>query len=260
MSKLATVITGASSGIGAALAPWFAAEKRNDLVLVARTEAPMQALADKLRKAHGVTVHVLTADLAKPGAAAKLHKAIEALGLSVDTLINNAGYGMTGHFVTQDIARVSQMMQLNMTALTELTYAVLPSMRSRQRGRIMNVSSIAAFQPCPNFASYGATKAYVKSFSEALAIELENDGIVVTTVCPGSTATEFHNVAGSTSAWVSRFTDTAETVAKEAYNALTNNQGVIVTGLMNKSLPMATRLMPRQWMARITSMLMAPDH
>lgn len=258
--RLATLITGASSGIGAALAPLFAREPERVLVLAARRTGPMEALARDLQTRFGTETVVLQADLEQPGAAARLLADIAARELSVDTLVNNAGYGLTGHFSGMDITRVAAMMQLNMTALIELTHGVLPAMRARGRGRIMNVSSIAAFQPCPNFAAYGASKAFVLSFSEALALELENDGITVTAVCPGSTATGFHSVAGSERSLVARFMDTAETVAKEAYKTLLAGERVVVTGLVNKPLPLASRLLPRTLLARITSRLMAPPH
>lgn len=258
--RLATLITGASSGIGAALAPLFAREPGRVLVLAARRTGPMEALANELQTRFGAESVVIQADLEAPGAAARLLADIAARGLSVDTLVNNAGYGLTGHFSSMDIARVTAMMQLNMTALIELTHGVLPAMRARRSGRILNVSSIAAFQPCPNFAAYGASKAFVLSFSEALKIELEDEGITVSAVCPGSTSTGFHTVAGSDRSLVSRFMDTAETVAKEAYKTLQAGDAVVVTGLVNKPLPLASRLLPRSLLARITSRLMAPPH
>ncbi len=258
--RLATLITGASSGIGAALAPLFAREPGRVLVLAARRTAPMEALANELQTRFGTESVVIQADLEIPGAATRLLDEIAARGLSVDTLVNNAGYGLTGHFSHMDITRVTAMMQLNMTALIELTYGALPAMRARRSGRILNVASIAAFQPCPNFAAYGASKAFVLSFSEALKIELENEGITVSAVCPGSTATGFHHVAGSDRSLVSRFMDTAETVAKEAYKTLQAGDAVVVTGLVNKPLPLASRLLPRSLLARITSRLMAPPH
>jgi len=256
----ATLITGASSGIGAALAALFAREPGRVLVLAARRTAPMETLARDLQTRYGTESVVLAADLEQPGAAARLLADIASRDLRVDTLVNNAGYGLAGHFSSMEAGRVSAMMQLNMTALVELTHGVLPGMRLHRSGRIMNIASIAAFQPCPNFAAYGASKAFVLSFSEALAIELEDEGVTVTAVCPGSTATGFHSVAGSDRSLVARFMDTAETVAKEAYKALQNGDRVIVTGLLNKPLPLTSRLLPRSVLARITSRLMAPPH
>ena len=255
--RLATLVTGASSGIGAALAASFAREPSRVLILVARRTAPMHALADELKTRYGTESQVIEADLEVPGAATKLLAQIDQLGLSVDTLINNAGFGLNGPLHEMTLARVSGMLQLNITALTELTHGVLPAMRARRSGRILNVASIAAFQPCPNFAAYGASKAYVMSFSEALAIEVETSGITVTAGCPGSTTSGFHTVAGSDRALVAKFMDSPETVAAQAYKALQNGERVIVTGWVNKPLPMMSRIMPRTMLARITGKLMA---
>ena len=253
----ATLVTGASSGIGAALAASFAREPSRVLILVARRTAPMHALADELKTRYGTESQVIEADLEVPGAATKLLAQIDQLGLSVDTLINNAGFGLNGPLHEMPLARVSGMLQLNITALTELTHGVLPGMRARRSGRILNIASIAAFQPCPNFAAYGASKAYVMSFSEALAIEVETSGITVTAVCPGSTTSGFHTVAGSDRALVAKFMDSPETVAAQAYKALQNGERVIVTGWVNKPLPLVSRVMPRALLARITGKLMA---
>ena len=148
------------------------------------------------------------------------------------------------------------MMQLNMVALTELTHMVLPMMLERGHGRIMNIASVVAFQPCPYFAVYAATKAYVLSFTEALAEEMRGRGILVTAVCPGSTATEFHDVAHTKGSLLTQIQDTAETVAEEGYKALNNGKSVVVTGLMNKPLPLVNRLVPRKAMTWATSKLM----
>ena len=255
--RLATLVTGASSGIGAALAASFAREPSRVLVLVARRTAPMHALAEEFKNRFGTETQVIEADLEVPGAAAQLLAQIDQLGLTVDTLVNNAGFGLNGPLQDMTLARVSGMLQLNITALTELTHGVVPAMRARRSGRILNVASIAAFQPCPNFAAYGASKAYVLSFSEALAIELETSGITVTAVCPGSTSSGFHAVAGSDRSLVAKFMDRPETVAEQAYKALQSGDSVVVTGWVNKPLPMMSRLMPRTMLARITGKLMA---
>lgn len=258
--RLATLITGASSGIGAALAPLFAREPGGRvLVLAARSLAPMEALAANLRSRFGCEVIVLGADLGQPGGAEALLAEIAARGLSVDTLVNNAGYGLAGRFVDMEMPRISAMMQLNMHALVALTYGVLPGMRARGQGRLLNVASIAAFQPCPQFAAYGASKAFVLSFSEALALELAGSGIDITVLCPGATATAFHDVAGSNNALVSRLMNTPDEVAAEGYAALVKGQRVIVTGLLNKPVGLVNRLLPRSWTARMTGLLMKPD-
>jgi short-subunit dehydrogenase len=249
--KFATLITGASSGIGESLAHLLAAEEQA-LILVARRREKLEALAGTLRATHGIAVEVITADLEQPGAAAALLGEVAALGYAVDTLINNAGFGINAEFAAMAADRVTAMLQLNVLALTELTHGVLPGMLARQRGRIMNIASVAAFQPCPRFAEYGASKAYVLSFTEALAAEVAKDGVRVTAVCPGATRTEFHDVASNTGVFATRFMDSADDVAAAALKALNHGQRVIVTGLMNKPLPFLVRLTPRRmivWLA-----------
>lgn len=251
MATLATLITGASSGIGAELARLLAAEQQT-LVLVARRQEKLEALAAELKQKHGLTVHVLSADLEQPAAASRLLAQVTELGLSVDTLINNAGFGINAEFAEHTADRVTAMIQLNITALTELTHGVLPGMLQRQQGRIMNIASVAAFQPCPRFAEYGASKAYVLSFSEALAAEVASRGVKVTAVCPGATRTEFHSVAHNDGVFATRFMDTAEAVAAEGLRALNHGRRVVVTGPMNKPLPLLVRLTPRRlvvWLA-----------
>lgn len=252
MTTLATVITGASSGIGEALARQLAQSEKNVLVLVARRTEKLQTLAAELTTAQGLRVESLALDLEKPGASAELLQAIARMGLEVDTLINNAGFGVNGLLADTPLQRVQGMMQLNMVALTELCHGVLPGMRSRRHGRIMNMASIAAFQPCPHFAVYAATKSYVLSMSEALAIEERKNGITVIAVCPGSTRTEFHDVAGNHGTLVVKFMDTAESVAKTAIRSMQCGRSMVVTGLQNKPVPLLNRLLPRSvmtWLA-----------
>ena len=255
MTTLATVITGASSGIGEALAHLFAREQQA-LVLVARRKDKLEGLAKALNSKYGVKVHVIALDLQQIGAAAQLMNEVSNLKLTVDTLVNNAGFGVSAPFAKSDASQTSGMMQLNMVALTELTHMVLPMMLERGHGRIMNIASVVAFQPCPYFAVYAATKAYVLSFTEALAEEMRGRGILVTAVCPGSTATEFHDVAHTKGSLLTQIQDTAETVAEEGYKALNNGKSVVVNGLMNKPLPLVNRLVPRKAMTWATSKLM----
>ena len=255
MTTLATVITGASSGIGEALAHLFAPEQQT-LVLVARRKDKLDVLAKALNSKYGIKVHSIALDLQQAGAAAQLMNEISNLKLTVDTLVNNAGFGVSAPFAKSDAGQTSGMMQLNMVALTELTHMVLPAMLDRGHGRIMNIASVVAFQPCPYFAVYAATKAYVLSFTEALAEEMRGRGVLVTAVCPGSTATEFHDVAHTKGSLLTQIQDTAETVAEEAYKALNNGKSVVVTGLMNKPLPLVNRLVPRKAMTWATSKLM----
>lgn len=249
-----TLITGASSGIGEALARQLAAREKQALVLVARRSDKLAALAAELGTAHGVKVEVITRDLEQPGAAAALMADLAVRGLHVDTLVNNAGFGINSAFAEMPLERVQGMLQLNIVALTELCHAVLPGMRAAGHGRIMNIASVAAFQACPRFAVYGATKSYVLMFSEALAAEENRHGITVTAVCPGATATAFHDVAGNHGTLAAKVMDSPETVAASALRALGAGRRVIVTGLMNKPLPLFVRLLPRPlitWLAGV---------
>ncbi|HET8730384.1 MAG TPA: SDR family oxidoreductase [Moraxellaceae bacterium] len=251
---LATVITGASSGIGEALARQMAQEENQALVLVARRADKLEALAADLRQRHARRVEVIALDLEQPGSAARLIEAVSALGLAVDTLVNNAGFGINDPFADMPLDRIQGMMQLNIVALTELCHAVLPGMRARRQGRIMNIASVAAFQACPRFAVYGATKSYVLMFTEALAAEENRNGIRVTAVCPGATDTPFHDVAGNKGTLAAKLMDSPETVASSGLCALRAGRRVVVTGILNKPMPLFVRLLPRgivTWMAGV---------
>ncbi len=250
------LVTGASSGIGAALAR-EAAKDGHDVVLVARRREPMQALAAELT-ALGAESTIIPADLSKPGAAAALMQDIEARGIVVDTLINNAGLGGTARFDQSDPERVAAMLQVNIVALTELTRLMLPKMVARRRGRIMLLASTAAFQPGPHMAVYYASKAYVLSFGRAIAYELRGTGVTVTTLCPGPTATEFVEVAQmeSTGLFNSPMpVMSAADVALLGYAALKAGRPVIVTGLVNKIIAMSTRFSPPSALLAIASHL-----
>ncbi|GAA5440743.1 hypothetical protein Dcae01_02263 [Deinococcus caeni] len=193
MRTSTALITGASSGIGESLARQLAAHGAH-LILVARTEDRLHALAAELGARYRVQVHVLPADLNRPGAAAELHAAVQARGLNVDILVNNAGLGGYGEFSAQPPAEIDRMIAVNIGALTGLTRAFLPDMLARGRGRVLNVASTAAFQPGPLMAVYYATKAYVLSFSEAVAEEVAGSGVFVTALCPGPVQTGFQAV------------------------------------------------------------------
>src|SRR6185436_6905763 len=186
------LVTGASSGIGADLARELA-QGGHDLVLVARGEDKLKALAAELEKAHSIRARVISADLAQPDAAVQLVKQLG--GTPIDVLINNAGYALYGRFAETDAADELRMIQVNIVALTQLAKLLLPGMLARKKGRILNVASTAAFQPGPLMAVYYATKAYVLSFSEALANELQGTGVGVTALCPGPTRTGFQKRA-----------------------------------------------------------------
>jgi uncharacterized protein len=250
------LITGASSGIGAALAR-EAAGDGHDLVLVARRREPMETLAAEL-KAAGAGSTVIAADLSKVGAAAELMGQVEARGIALDMLINAAGFGDSGRFDQADPERIAAALQVNMAALTELTRLVLPQMVARRRGKIMLVSSTAAFQPGPEMAVYYASKAYVLSFGRAINYELQGTGVTVTTLCPGPTATGFAQAAHMEGAAL--FSGPmpvmqADNVARLGYQGLKDGRPVIVTGLVNRIIALSTRFSPPAVLLPIASRL-----
>ena len=254
------LVTGASVGIGAELARELA-RHGHDLVLAARGVAAMEALAAELREA-GAGVTVIAADLARPGAAAILADEIARRGLAIDVLVNNAGLGAAGRFDRGDPARIGEILQVNIVALTELTRLLLPGMVERGRGRIMLVASVAAFQPGPRMAAYFASKAYVLSLGEALAYELRGTGVSVTTLCPGATATSFFAVAGADNSAMARRLRRmmrAEDVARLGYRGLAAGRPVVITGAMNRLLALAGRFMPHRITLPVTDFLMSGD-
>jgi uncharacterized protein len=246
VTRPVTLITGASAGLGAEFARQCAA-RGEALALVARRRDRMEALAAEI----GGNVHVFAADLAKEGAAASLIAELEAEGLSVDTLINNAGFGLAGKFADRPLGRLGEMIDLNCRTLTELCHLVLPAMRERGRGAILNVASTAAFQPGPNMAVYYATKAYVLSFSEALHHELKGSGIKVSALCPGPTESEFGEVADSHSPALERMKGPADAVVRAGLRGLDRNKAVVIPGLANKVTAQASRFLTRAAMRRI---------
>ena len=253
------LVTGASSGIGAAMAHELARDG-HDLVLAARRIDAMQQLAEELQH-HGGVVTVLAADLSQAGAAARLAGEIQARGLAIDVLINNAGLGANGRFDESDPTRIGEMLQVNIVALTELTRLLLPDMVARRRGRVMLVASTAGFQPGPQMAVYCATKAYVLSLGEAIGYELRNSGVTVTTLCPGATATNFSKVAETET--VALFQNrlapvmSAAEVARIGYWGLKAGRRVVVTGVMNKVSALAGRFGPRALALSMASSLMS---
>ncbi len=214
------LITGASSGIGESLARIHAA-KGGDLVLVARRKDRLEALKTELETAHGITVHVLVEDLAAAGAAERIFAATEEAGLEIDVLVNNAGFGGHGKFHERDLARDRAMMQVNMVALVELTHLYVQGMVRRGSGKILHVASTAGFMPGPLQAVYYATKAFVVSFSQAIAEELSGTGVTSTALCPGAVDTGF--VAASDLEGAALFQKpgaSAESVATCGYDAM----------------------------------------
>src|SRR5215471_10084276 len=253
-SRPRALVTGASSGIGVELARQMARDG-HDLVLSARRAAPMHALAAEL-EAHGADSLVIPVDLSKPGAASELAGAVETRGLTIDVLVNNAGLGGIGRFDELDPGRVSEMLHVNVVALTELTRSLLPGMVARRRGKVMLVASTAGFQPGPRMAVYSATKAYVLSLGEALAYELRGTGVTVTTLCPGATATEFFKVAGSNEA-VLKPAMSASEVARIGYRAMRAGRRVAITGILNRILAVGGRYGPHSITLPATAALMS---
>lgn len=261
MRTSTALITGASSGIGESLARQLAAHGAH-LILVARTEDRLHALAAELGARYRVQVHVLPADLNRPGAAAALHAAVQARGLNVDILVNNAGLGGYGEFSTQPSDEIDRMIAVNISALTGLTRAFLPDMLARGRGRVLNVASTAAFQPGPLMAVYYATKAYVLSFSEAVAEEVAGSGVSVTALCPGPVQTGFQAVSrlGESdllSGPARLVILSADEVARQGVRGLLVGQRVVVAGRLNRVQTLLPRLLPRAVVTRLIGRVQA---
>jgi uncharacterized protein len=250
------LVTGASSGIGEAFARELA-RRGADLVLVARSRDKLTALGAELNRSCGVAADVAVADLARPSAAVDLAAELSGRDLQIDILVNNAGFGLFAPLDQADGAALSDMVQLNVAALVDLTRLYLPGMLDNDRGAIINVGSTAGFQPVPYMAVYGATKAFVLSFTEALWAETRGTGVRVTALCPGSTDTGFFDVAGE-DAQVGRRVS-PERVVHAALRALDRRRSTVVTGgAGNWLLTNSPRLAPRQVVARMAERTMRP--
>jgi uncharacterized protein len=247
------LVTGASGGLGWELARELAAGGY-DLVLVARSAGKLEELAAELRSRHGTTVRVLAVDLARPGSPDEVFHQMEAAGVTVDVLVNNAGFATFGPFAETDLASELEEIQLNVATPTHLTKRFLPGMHARRRGGVLNVASTAAFQPGPLMAVYYATKAYVLSFSEALAEEMRGTGVTVTALCPGPTATGFQARADMLDSGL--FTGPlkvmdAAAVARAGYEGFRAGKRIVIPGLINKLAVQSIRVSPRALAARI---------
>jgi short-subunit dehydrogenase len=228
------LVTGASAGLGLEYAKLFAADK-HDLVLVARRREKLAELGAELTKAHGVKVLVVAVDLQAPDAPQQIFDEVTKAGVEVDFLVNNAGFGNVGAFSGSAASRELGQVQVNITALVALTHHFLPGMVKRGRGRVLNIGSTAGFQAGPFMATYYATKAFVNSFSEALWYELRGTGVTVTVSCPGATATEFAQVAGSEKTRLFRMgAMSAAEVASAGYRAMLAGKAITVHGFRNK--------------------------
>lgn len=250
-----TVVTGASSGIGAELARVFAA-RGYALVLAARRHERLEALADEIRQAHGVPVEVMALDLGDREAPQDLNDMLRERGIAVHTLVNNAGFGLRGYFAALPHEKQLAMIDLNVTALTSLTRLMLPGMIERRRGGILNVASLAAFQAGPYMAVYHATKAFVLSLSEALHDEAKPHGVTVTALCPGSTESEFSNTAGPRvprlfNAGVMSSAEVAS-VGLEGYEA---GRAIVIPGAKNRVGAIGAKFMPRSVSRRLAGLV-----
>ncbi len=253
------LVTGASMGIGVDLAECFARDGY-DVILTARSEGPLKDLAARLADKYKVKATAIAADLGIIGGGAKLAEAIKALGLSVDVLVNNAGYGTAGAFLGSDKANQLGMIDLNVRALVELTHIYWPDMLARKRGGVLNVASTAAFQPGPLMAIYYASKAFVLSFSEALWKEAEKTGVHVSCLCPGPTVSNFRERAGTGKTRLSRAGTpmSSMSVAKMGYRGLQRNRRVVITGARNKFIAGLGPFLPRGMLLSIVHNLQSP--
>lgn len=253
------LITGASAGLGYEFAHLFARDKYN-LVLVARSGPKLNELAEQLRQRHAVAVKTIPLDLGLPQASQTLFEETRHAGIHVDILVNNAGYGMSGSFQEIPLAESYGQIQLNVTALTLLTRLYLGPMLERHSGKIMNVASTAAFQPGPLMAVYYATKAYVLSFSEALADELRNSGVSVTCFCPGATLTEFQKRAQTENTRLFKQLSPmdATSVAAQGYRALMDGKTLAIAGFRNWLVAESVRFAPRKVVTAISRWVAEP--
>ncbi|MFO1327883.1 MAG: SDR family oxidoreductase [Rubrivivax sp.] len=252
------LVTGASAGIGEALARCIARDG-HALVLVARSAGRLRTLAAELRARHGVRIDVLPCDLSRRGAAARLGATLQRRGIAVDVLVNNAGVLEQGAFAAADAATHQKLIDLNVSALTAMLAAFVPGMVQRGRGRVLNVASIAAFQPVPSLACYAATKAYVLSLTESLAEELRPAGVGVTALCPGITATGMLDGAAQANPALARLpafvVGEVQAVAEAGWQACLKGEAIVVPGVVNQAATWATRSAPRWLVRRVAGIL-----
>jgi short-subunit dehydrogenase len=253
------LITGATSGIGYELTKLFARDGF-DLAIVARDTSRLDKIADELRRNANVAVTVIPKDLSQATAAEEIYRDLQSKGIEIDILVNNAGFNVYGPFGETNTRKELQMMQVHMVTLTHLTKLFLPGMLKRKFGKILNLASTASFTPGPGNAVYCATKAYVLSFSEAIAEELRGTGVSVTALCPGPTKTEFAERAdmADTKIFRGRLSSAAE-VARAGYRALMRGRTTVVVGRNNKLLVFSLRFSPRSLVAKIAKSILSRD-
>jgi len=255
MAKETALITGASSGIGLELAELFAADG-SDLVLVARREDRLKELADRLESEHGVKVHVLPKDLSEPNAPDEIFAQLKKEKIQVDVLVNNAGFGVKGIIPEIDLDQQLDMVQVNVKALTHLTRLFLPGMIERRYGGVLNVGSLAAFQPGANLAVYFATKAYVLSYTEALAEEISNPDIKISCLAPGPVRTEFGEKSDLEDSLLFKVSlMDSEPVVRAGYEGFRKGKVIVIPGLRQQIVPFLNRFTPRSMVRKIAKKL-----
>lgn len=251
------LITGASKGIGRELAHLFAKDGCN-LALVARSAKELDSLKVQLEEKYKVTVHTFFKDLSQPESAQALFDELKAVDIDIDYLVNNAGFGDYGSFAETEWDTYEKMISLNVTNLTHLCHLFIRDIKGRKPGRILNISSTAAFQPGPMMAVYFASKAFVLNFSEAVGHELRKDNITVTTLCPGPTSTNFGEVSGMNASKLIKNIRIAKSadVAKLGYKAMMKGKPIVIHGAQNKFAPFVIRFLPRKWVTRVSAKVM----
>jgi uncharacterized protein len=259
MSRTA-LITGSSNGIGCELAK-IHAEHGDNLVLVARNKCKLDELKGMLEGKHGIKAHTIEKDLSLPGSANEVYDDVKAQGITIDFLVNNAGFGDINLFAESDWDKLEKMINLNVSALTHLTKLFLPGMIERGFGKILNVASTASFQPGPTMAVYFATKAYVLSFSEAVNDEVRKKGVSVTALCPGSTESGFHEAANGTGRPIrKRKMPSARDVAEYGYRAMIRGKAVAIPGLRNSIMATSVRFIPRALVVKAARKIQEKKH
>ena len=256
--KMTALITGASGGIGLELARLFAADGY-DLILIARRAEKLNELKEELEGSKEMKVWVLSKDLTSPFSPQEIFDFTKANDISVDVLVNNAGFGDWGFFAQSKLLKQREMISLNVTALTTLTHLFLPQMIERKSGRILNVASVASFMPGAKMAVYYATKAFVRSFSEALSVELKEikSGVTVTALCPGPVKTEFWERAESADSSISShlFFARQDFVARYAYKSLMKGKVLAIPGFSVRAMVFLTKFLPRSWVRNMVYMI-----
>jgi uncharacterized protein len=253
------LVTGASAGIGVELAKQLAAEGTH-LVLTARRQDRLEGLARSLQQNHDIRAEVFAADLARPEAPQQIYEFTKGKGIEIDLLINNAGFGQYGEFTTVETQRLLDMVQVNCLAVVHLTRLYLADMVARRRGDVLILASTASFQAVPYISTYAATKAFDLLFAEGLAEEMKPYGIRVCALCPGSTQSEFHVVAGQAEFAEKHSQESAEKVARTGLQALAKGKSYVISGMANYLGAQSQRLVPRRAVARIAAKMFRPEN